>query len=562
MDQEPVEALTSSVMPASTQDAAEIKPGKKEKRDSKKLDSQKSGAPQSTVNGTKNVAEKVTEQKDEKISGAELKKRAKAEKAAKRAQARQEQQIPLQEEPPKSGKTNMVKDRTRGLHATGNTSIENTQQSSDIYSLGCVFNEMLTWVSQGKSADKFLEVQRAKGSILQPLQLPIPTSKGQHQRKGSNTANVQKPLQLRPSQQPTPAPVSEPRKSEVKKVAFLSHLYGAPKRTTIVGANKDVHPSVLALGLQMSNYVICGSNARCVSTLLVFKKVIHAYTTPPGTSLPRHLTLHLSTQIDYLVSCRPLSISMGNAIRWLKLAISTIDPDTAESQAKAELCLAIDNFIRERITVAGQAIASSACSRIQDGDVILTFAKSSIVERTLAEAYKQGKKFRVIVVDSRPLHEGRNLALALADMGLKVQYALTDTLSHVIRDATKVFLGAHGMMSNGRLYSRIGTAMVAMMAKETDIPVIVLCESVKLTERVALDSISFNEVAPPEELGFSKTQPSNESSSEIIPDPPNLQALNLMYDLTPAEFINMVITEFGSIPPCSVPVVHRLSTNT
>ncbi|KAL9580984.1 MAG: hypothetical protein Q9212_004166 [Teloschistes hypoglaucus] len=548
-------------MPDSTQDNSEKKPGKKEKRSPKNPEIQQSGAPQSTVNGTTDVPKKATEQKDENVSGAELKKRHKAEKAAKRAQAKQEQQT-LPEEPPKSGKAHAVNDRNPSLHESGNTSIENPQQSSDIHSLGCVFNEMLTWVSQGKSADKFLELQREKGSILQPLQLPVATLKGKHQRKGSTTANIQKPLQIRPSQQPAPAPVPEQRKSEVKNVAFLSHLYGAPRRTTIAGAHKDVHHSVLALGLQMSNYVICGSNARCVSTLLVFKKVINAYTTPPGTSLPRHLTLHLSTQIDYLVSCRPLSISMGNAIRWLKLAISTIDPDTAESQAKNELCIAIDNFIRERITVAGQAIASSACSRIQDGDVILTFAKSSIVERTLAEAYKQGKKFRVIVVDSRPLHEGRNLALALANMGLEVQYALTHTLSHVVRDATKVFLGAHGMMSNGRLYSRVGTAMVAMMAKETDIPVIVLCESVKFTDRVALDSISFNEVAPPEELGSSVTKSSDEGSLESKSDSLNLQALNLMYDLTPADFINMVITEYGSIPPSSVPVVHRLSTNT
>jgi len=43
---------------------------------------------------------------------------------------------------------------------------------------------------------------------------------------------------------------------------------------------------------------------------------------------------------------------------------------------------------------------------------------------------------------------------------------------------------------------------------------------------------------------------------------PNLQLLNLMYDLTPAEYINMVITEYGSLPPSSVPVVHRLSTDT
>ncbi|KAL8945525.1 MAG: hypothetical protein Q9222_007931 [Ikaeria aurantiellina] len=208
---------------------------------------------------------------------------------------------------------------------------------------------------------------------------------------------------------------------------------------------------------------------------------------------------------------------MGNAIRLLKVEISTIDPDTAESKAKFDLCAFIDTFINERIMAAGQLIAKSACATIRDGDVVLTFAKSSVVERTLVEAWRQGRKFRVVVVDGWPLFEGRNLARALADLGVEVQYALVSSLSHVIREATTVFLGAHAMMSNGRLYSRIGTAMVAIMAE--GIPVVVLCESIKFAEKAALSSVDVNELGPSD------------------------QTLSLMYDLTPREYISRVITE-------------------
>lgn len=249
---------------------------------------------------------------------------------------------------------------------------------------------------------------------------------------------------------------------------------------------------------------------------------------------------------------------MGNAIRWLKVEISEIDPSVPESTAKKDLCDSIDEFIRERITVADQVISSSAAEKISDGDVILTYAKSSIVQQTLVEAFRQGKKFRVVIIDSRPLFEGKNLARSLAAIGLKVQYALTTAISHAIKDVTKVFLGAHAMMSNGRLYSRVGTAIVAMTAKEAEIPVIVCCESIKFTDRVALDSIVTNELAPPDEL----IPQSNSSSSHLAKwrKVPNLQLLNLMFDLTPAQYITLVITEYGSLPPSSVPVVHRLST--
>lgn len=295
----------------------------------------------------------------------------------------------------------------------------------------------------------------------------------------------------------------------------------------------------------------------CQFKLLTGFKVIEAYVTPPQISLPRHLTTHLSSQIEYLVSCRPMSISMGNAIRWLKVQISSVDVSTQESSAKRDLCEAIDNYIQEKVTLADQVIARKASEKIKDGDVVLTFAKSNIVQQTILAAYREGKKFRVIVVDSRPLFEGKNLARALSRLGIEVQYSLTHSLSHTIKEASKVFLGAHAMMNTGKLFSRVGTALVAMMAKEVDIPVIVCCESIKFADRSDLDSFVHNEVAPPEELIMTGSKPNPLSQWKDIP---NLQLLNLMYDLTPAEYINMIVTEHGPIPPSSVPVIQRLST--
>ncbi|KAJ5636057.1 uncharacterized protein N7484_009370 [Penicillium longicatenatum] len=401
------------------------------------------------------------------------------------------------------------------------------------------------------------------------------------------------------------AAVEQKKKKEDKSVAVFGHLYGQQRRTTIAGAGKEVHPAVLALGLQLRDYVVCGSSARCVATMLAFKRVVESYTTPLGTSLPRHMTTHLSHQITYLSTCRPLSISQGNAIRALKLAIAGIDPSMPESAAKATLCDFIDSFIREKITVADQVIAASAAQKIQDGDVIVTFAGSSIVKQTLLAAHNEGKQFRVSIIDSRPLFEGKNLARALANAGLDVQYSLVHGISHAIKDATKVFLGAHAMTSNGRLYSRVGTALVAMSAKEraggVEVPVIVCCETVKFTDRVALDSIVVNEIAdaaelvsanPPQQVtglpdpaaftappidpkkgkgGKPAAAPTPDPvASDRIPSPSplanwketsHLQLLNLMYDVTPAEYVDMVVTEMGSLPPSAVPIVHRMSTN-
>jgi translation initiation factor eIF-2B subunit delta len=197
------------------------------------------------------------------------------------------------------------------------------------------------------------------------------------------------------------------------------------------------------------------------------------------------------------------------------------------------------------------------------------------VEKTILEAHANKKRFRVIVVDSRPLSEGKSLATGLMNAGLEVEYLPFSAISHAVKQATLVLLGAHSMLSNGRLQSRIGTASLAMQAAKVDIPVIVCCESVKFSGKVALDSIVLNEVAPAEELLL----PARDKSTAIVSkeekteddaatkpkqlsdwkDIPNLKLLNLMYDVTPAEYIRMVICEYGSLPPSSVPVVHRLA---
>ena len=58
----------------------------------------------------------------------------------------------------------------------------------------------------------------------------------------------------------------------------------------------------------------------------------------------------------------------------------------------------------------------------------------------------------------------------------------------------RVFLGASSVLSNGTVYSRVGTSSVAMVANAFGVPVLMCCEAYKFHERVQLDSICFNEL--------------------------------------------------------------------
>ncbi len=59
---------------------------------------------------------------------------------------------------------------------------------------------------------------------------------------------------------------------------------------------------------------------------------------------------------------------------------------------------------------------------------------------------------------------------------------------------TKVLLGAHAVFANGSVMSRVGSSQVALMAKASNVPVLVCCETYKFSERVQTDSFVFNEL--------------------------------------------------------------------
>ncbi|KAK9996393.1 hypothetical protein SO802_021079 [Lithocarpus litseifolius] len=317
-----------------------------------------------------------------------------------------------------------------------------------------------------------------------------------------------------------------------------------------------VHPAIYKVGLQYLAGDISGGNARCIAMLQAFKEAIEDYSTPQEKTLVRDLTAKISSYVSFFIECRPLSIGMGNAVRFLKTRISDLPLTLSESEAKAALCSDIEHFINEKIILADKVIVRHAVTKIRDGDVLLTYGSSCVVEMILLYAHEMGKQFRVVVVDSRPKLEGQALLRRLVAKGLSCTYSHINALSYIMHEVTKVFLGAASVLSNGTVYSRVGTASVAMVANAFHVPVLICCEAYKFHERVQLDSICFNELGDPDAIAkvsgrMDVNYLNNWANKE------NLQLLNLMYDATPSDYISMIVTDYGMIPPTSVPVIVR-----
>ncbi|XP_017282807.1 translation initiation factor eIF-2B subunit delta isoform X2 [Kryptolebias marmoratus] len=343
------------------------------------------------------------------------------------------------------------------------------------------------------------------------------------------------------------------------KVSLFSHLHQysrkAPLTQQLSIPSTVIHPAIVRLGLQYSQGIVAGSNARSVALLHAFKQVIRDYTTPPNEELSRDLVNKLKPYISFLNQCRPLSASMGNAIKYVKKEISNIPSQCKEEEAKSKLLTCMELYIKDKIILADKAIAASSIEKISDGDVILVYGCSSLVNHILFEAFEKRRKFRVIVVDSQPRLEGREALRRLVQRGISCTYVLISAVSYIYPEVSKVFLGAHALLANGYVMSRVGTSQIALVAKAFNVPVLVCCETYKFCERVQTDSFVSNELDDPDDLIVTRK---GKTQLENWQEVPSLGLLNLVYDVTPPDFVDLVITELGMIPCTSVPVVLRV----
>lgn len=246
----------------------------------------------------------------------------------------------------------------------------------------------------------------------------------------------------------------------------------------------------------------------------------------------------LNPQIEYLTACRPMCYSMGNAVRWLKLQISKVDIDLADFEARKILCETIDVFIRDRIRFARPLISGSAVDNMSEDEVIVTYGHHRLVEHALAWAKHQGRNYAITVVDDPFDRTGLAFAKRLSAMGYdRVTYAADlGVLNSHLRDATCVLVGAESVFSNGALYARAGTCDVAIAAKEMGVGLTALCEAINFTDRVSVDSLTYNEIDP-------------ERCTE--------DDFRLLFDTTKPEYISSLVNELGYATSSSVASLLR-----
>ncbi|KAH8253316.1 hypothetical protein KR032_004772, partial [Drosophila birchii] len=359
------------------------------------------------------------------------------------------------------------------------------------------------------------------------------------------------PAKAATSSSPSKAPAASTQQGE-GRVRLFNHLVCAKGDSHFIN-DPLVHPSIARLGVQYAKRTVVGSNARCIAFLHALRQVVHDFETPPKKEFGRSLDAAVKHHVDHLHKCRPLAVSVSNAYKQFKNQLTQLPADTPETELKELLDHFIDTYIENQIGKAAQAISGFLQEKITDGDVLLTFACSSLIQFICEEAKRRQVSFRVIVVDSRPGCEGQEMLRRLHAYGIPCTYVLINAVGYVMAEATKVLLGAHALLANGYVMARTGTAQVALVANANNVPVLVCCETHKFSERFQTDAIVYNELSDPNQLvRGDKCQLNNwAAKGKLVP-------LNLNYDITPPELVNAVVTEVAILPCTSVPVILRI----
>ena len=238
-----------------------------------------------------------------------------------------------------------------------------------------------------------------------------------------------------------------------------------------------------------------------------------------------------------LARTRPSMAAIANTAAKVVEAAFTLPQDAGETEC--ETCLAEIH----RQAVAVTASWSSAAGAILEharpllGSTLYTHSRSGTVEYAIMKlAEERGPDaMTVIASQSHPGDEGIGLATTLAQAGIHVLLVADAACGFFIGDADAVIVGADTVTAMAGVVNKVGTLPLALAARESQVPVYVCCEALKIAASDAKPTF--------EEM----------DAAELMPAPaPGVTVRNVYFDLTPHELITRLITERGVLTPQDV----------
>jgi methylthioribose-1-phosphate isomerase len=250
---------------------------------------------------------------------------------------------------------------------------------------------------------------------------------------------------------------------------------------------------------------------------------------------------------EVLAASRPTAVNLFWALRRMRLQWESLAAYPTGAQADALLAQAHEIF-EEDIRV-NRAMGRHGAALLADGARVLTHCNAGALATAghgtalgvIRSAVEAGKRVSVIADETRPFLQGARLtAWEMVQEGIPVTL-ITDNMAGFMMahgEVDAVIVGTDRVAANGDVANKIGTYMVAVLARRHGIPFHVASPISTIDMSVADGAaIPIEERSAGEVTGYRETRWA----------PEGVLVRNPAFDVTPAELVTTLITERGVV---------------
>lgn len=254
-------------------------------------------------------------------------------------------------------------------------------------------------------------------------------------------------------------------------------------------------------------------------------------------------------QKDYLNSSRPTAVNLSWALKRMEdVCLKAGKKDGKSVEEIIDILHREAAAIKEEDIRMCKAIGEFGLSLLKPGDGILTHcnagqlatSKYGTATAPIYLGQERGYRFHVYADETRPLLQGARLtAYELQASGVDVTLICDNMSAMVMKNGwvNAVFVGCDRVAANGDAANKIGTSVVAAVAKRYGVPFYVCAP----TSTIDYDTPTGNEIKIEE-------RPAEEVTRMWYKEPmapEGVKVFNPAFDVTENELITAIITEYG-----------------
>ncbi len=262
------------------------------------------------------------------------------------------------------------------------------------------------------------------------------------------------------------------------------------------------------------------------------------------------LKAELKVSADALFAARPTAVNLAWALQRILRKVEMWDGDLAGLR---ELVIGEVQIIADEDVETNIKMARFGAQLLNDGDTVIHHCNTGALATVdwgtalgvIRMAHEQGKRIHVLVDETRPRLQGARLtAWELKQYNIPFEIICDNAAGYFLArgEVQKVLFGADRVAANGDVANKIGTYMLAVAAHANQVPVYAVAPFSTIDP-----SLAHGGLIPIEERSMEEVLNIQVEGKQATP--PDVQARNPAFDVTPNHLISAIITEKGVIYP-------------